>query len=306
MAPGKMYAFDADARRLTEMVMDLLEELAALDPAPLNGTVLPSEVATRARKLINAEGNDPRVVLDLFTSVLAPAVIRADSPRFLAWIPSAPTKASMLFDAVVSLGSISGVSWIESSGAVWAENEALRFIADLAGLPVTAGGTFVQGGSAANLSALAVARDAGRRRLGDDRRRLQFAVTDDTHSSVRNTMHLLDVDPLPVPLVRDRLTGDALAATLEACDDPSVVCGVVANAGSTNAGLVDDLDGVGRVCDAPRALDARRRRVRWGRAPRRVDPTRVRGYRALRLTRRRSAQMVVRAARLRRTPVPRP
>ena len=161
-------------------------------------------------------------MLDLFTSVLAPAVIRADSPRFLAWIPSAPTKASMLFDAVVSLASISGVSWIESAGAVWAENEALRFIADLAGMPVTAGGTFVQGGSAANLSALAVARDAGRRRLGDPRRRLQFAVTDDTHSSVRNTMHLLDVDPLLVPLVNDRLTGDALAATLETCADPSL------------------------------------------------------------------------------------
>ena len=104
-----MYAFDADARRLTEMIMQLLQELAEVDPAPLNGTVLPAEVATRARKLINAEGNDPRVVLDLFTSVLAPAVIRADSPRFLAWIPSAPTKASMLFDAVVSLASISGV-----------------------------------------------------------------------------------------------------------------------------------------------------------------------------------------------------
>jgi aromatic-L-amino-acid decarboxylase len=247
---GEMYAFDADARRLAAMIFDLLQELVALDPAPLGGTVLPSEVATRAHKLINAEGNDPRVVLDLFTSVLAPAVIRADSPRFLAWIPSAPTKASMLFDAVVSLASISGVSWIESAGAVWAENEALRFIADLAGLPVTAGGTFVQGGSAANLSALAVARDAGRRRLGDARRRLQFAVTDDTHSSVRNTMHLLDVDPLPVPLVDNRLTGPALAAALETCDDPTVVCAVVVNAGSTNAGLVDDLDGVGRVCDA--------------------------------------------------------
>ena len=58
-ASGKMYAFDADARRLADLIIDLLQELVALDPAPLNGTVLPSEVATRARKLINAEGNDP-------------------------------------------------------------------------------------------------------------------------------------------------------------------------------------------------------------------------------------------------------
>ena len=244
-----MYEFDAATQALTETILELLRSLAALDPTPLGGTIQPSELLGLVRPMINASGNDPDTVLDLFTNVLAPAVLRSDSPRFLAWIPAAPTKASMLFDAVVSLASISGVSWIESAGAVWAENEALRFIADLAGMPASAGGTFVQGGSAANLSALAVARDTGRRRSGDAHRRLQFAVTDDTHSSVRNTMHLLDVDPLRVPLVDDRLTGDALAATLATCADPATVCAVVANAGSTNAGLVDDLAGIARVCD---------------------------------------------------------
>jgi glutamate/tyrosine decarboxylase-like PLP-dependent enzyme len=242
-----MFEYDAAAQALAARVLELLHALAALDPAPLNGTIQPSELAALARPMIDPTGNDPATVLEYFTSVLAPAVIRADSPRFLAWIPSAPTKASMLFDAVVSLASISGVSWIESAGAILAENEALRFIADLAGMPASAGGTFVQGGSAANLSALAVARDTGRRRVR--RRRMRFAVTVDTHSSVRNTMHLLDVAPLLVPLVDDRLTGDALADALDSCDDPASVCAVVANAGSTNAGLVDDLAGIARICD---------------------------------------------------------
>ena len=48
-----------------------------------------------------------------------------------------------------------------------AENQALRFLTDLAGLPASAGGCFVQGGSAANLSALVVARDSARARVGD-------------------------------------------------------------------------------------------------------------------------------------------
>ncbi len=244
-----MHGYDAATQALADTVLEMLRGLVAVDPTPLNGTVAPQELAALVRPMINEAGNDPDAVLELFTSVLAPAVIRADSPRFLAWIPSAPTKASMLFDAVVSLASISGVSWIESAGAVWAENEALRFIADLAGMPADAGGTFVQGGSAANLSALAVARDAGRRRLGDARTRVQFAITHDTHSSVRNTMHLLDVDPLLVPLVDDRLTGAALARALDDCGDPARVCAVVANVGSTNAGLVDDLAGIARVCD---------------------------------------------------------
>jgi aromatic-L-amino-acid/L-tryptophan decarboxylase len=244
-----MHEFDAAARVLAEQIIELLRDLAALDPAPINGQIKPSEVNALAHSMINAGGNDPAAVLDLWNSVLAPAVIRADSPRFLAWIPSAPTKASMLFDAVVSLASVSGVSWIESAGAVWAENEALRFIAGIAGMPDSAGGTFVQGGSAANLSALAVARDSGRRRLADNRARVRFAITTDTHSSVRNTMHLLDVDPLLVPLVDDRLTGAALEAALDECAEPASVCAVVANAGSTNAGLVDDLAGIAKTCD---------------------------------------------------------
>ena len=244
-----MHEFDPATKALAESLLERLYRLAALDPAPLNGTIRPSDVRALARPLIGPTGNDPDVVLQLWEDTLAPAVIRADSPRFLAWIPSAPTKASMLFDAIVSLASISGVSWIESSGAVWAENEALRFIADLAGMPASAGGAFVQGGSAGNLSALAVARDTGRRRLGSPTARMRFAVTDDTHSSVRNTMRLLDVEPLAVPLVDDRMTGAALEAALEACADPRSVCTVVANAGSTNAGLVDDLAGIARVCE---------------------------------------------------------
>src|ERR1700692_823114 len=160
-----MHEFDAATQALADRVLELLRALAALDPTPLHGTIQPSELPTLVRPMIDHKGNDPATVLEYFTSVLEPAWTRADSPRFLAWIPSAPTKASMLFDAVVSLASVSGVSWIESAGAVWAENEALRFIAALAGMPASAGGTFVQGGSAANLSALAVARDTGRRRL---------------------------------------------------------------------------------------------------------------------------------------------
>ena len=54
--------------------------------------------------------------------------------------------------------SIYAGSWLEGGGAVYAENQALRWIADLAGLPAEAGGVFVSGGTAGNLSALIAAR----------------------------------------------------------------------------------------------------------------------------------------------------
>ena len=71
----------------------------------------------------------------MWAEVLAPATISTDHPAFLAFVPGAPTKASVLFDLVISASSTYGGSWLEGGGAVWAENQALRWIADLAGLP---------------------------------------------------------------------------------------------------------------------------------------------------------------------------
>jgi aromatic-L-amino-acid decarboxylase len=245
-----MHRYDERTRRIADAVLAYTRERLELDPVPLDHAIAPDELAALVPNLIGPTGNDPDYVLGLFSEVLAEAVISVDSPRFLAFIPAAPTKASLLFDMVVSCSSLSGISWLESAGAVHAENQALRFLSDLAGLPEHAGGVFVQGGSAANLSALVVARERARAKIGaDPRAGLRFAVSAQTHSSVANTMRIIDVDPLLIPGVDDRLTGAALDAALAADDDPSSVCAVVATAGTTNAGLVDDLTGVARVCD---------------------------------------------------------
>ena len=58
----------------------------------------------------------------------------------------------------------------------------------------------------------------------------------------------MDVDPLVVPTgPDDRLTGAALRAALDADPDADAVCAVVATAGTTNTGTIDDLTGVADV-----------------------------------------------------------
>jgi len=113
------------------------------------------------RGLLSDAGTDADQVLGVHTSMLAPRVMSADSPRFLGFIPAAPTKASLLFDMLISCASIQGISWLEAAGAVHAENQVLRLISDRAGLPDTAGGCFVSGGSAANASYPDVIREQG-------------------------------------------------------------------------------------------------------------------------------------------------
>ncbi len=241
-----MHDFDVTAERIARLVLDYTYDRLALDPVPLDRSLTRGELEERAPDPIRPEGNDPADVMRLFEEVLAPAVLSIDSPRYLSFIPAAPTKASLLFDMVVSCASLQGISWLEASGAIHAENQVLRWLAGVAGLPSRAGGVFVSGGSAANLSALVVARETAKREHGA--RRFAAAVSEQTHSSVANAMRILEMDPLIVATDDDRMTGATLDAALDVASQP--VCAVVATAGSTNAGLIDDLAGIAAVCRA--------------------------------------------------------
>src|SRR5438309_4436854 len=162
-----MHSVDRTTEQMIRSVLAYAENRLRLDPVPLDRGARPPEALDAVfGGLLGEQGTDPDQVLGIYPSTIAPSVISADSPRFLGFIPSAPTKASLLFDMLVSCASIQGISWLEAAGAVHAENQVLRLLSDLAGLPPSAGGAFVSGGSAGNLSALAVARETAKGRLG--------------------------------------------------------------------------------------------------------------------------------------------
>lgn len=163
-----MHEVDQTTEQMVRSVLAYAENRLRMSPVPLDrGTQSASDLYHTLDEVIRARGRSPDEVLGVYSSVIAPSIISADSPRFLGFIPAAPTKASLLFDMLVSCASIQGISWLEASGAIDAENTLLRLIADEAGLPGSAGGCFVSGGSAGNLSALAVARETTKRRLGE-------------------------------------------------------------------------------------------------------------------------------------------
>jgi aromatic-L-amino-acid/L-tryptophan decarboxylase len=248
-----MHSVDPTTEQMIRSVLAYAENRLRLDPVPLDGGPRdPAELGAALHGMLNARGNDPDHVLGVYAAALAPAVISADSPRFLGFIPAAPTKAALLFDMLISCASIQGISWLEAAGAIQAENQVLRLIADRAGLPASAGGCFVSGGSAGNLSALVVARETAKRGAGPAAagRSWRVAVGEDAHSSIISTLRILEMDALTVRTDDHRLTGDALLAAIEADGDPSSVAAVVATSGTTNAGIVDDLAGIAAVAKA--------------------------------------------------------
>jgi aromatic-L-amino-acid/L-tryptophan decarboxylase len=224
-----MHQVDQTTEQMVRSVLAYAENRLRMDPVPLDKGTRPA--------------------LGIYSSVIAPSIISADSPRFLGFIPAAPTKASLLFDMLISCASIQGISWLEASGAIAAENTVLRVIADEAGLPESAGGCFVSGGSAGNLSALAVARETAKKRLGDQAvgRRLRVVVGTDAHSSIVNTLRLLEMDALVVKTLDHRLTADAVNAALDEDSDVGDVAAVVGTSGTTNGGIIDDLAGLAEI-----------------------------------------------------------
>jgi glutamate/tyrosine decarboxylase-like PLP-dependent enzyme len=215
---------------------------ARIAAAPLGRTLPPTQMMPLLDGVISAEGLGPDAAWQRFVEVVAPNTVGLDSERYLAFIPVAPSAAGVWMEAAVGAATFSAESWLEAAGAVAAENQTLRWLADLAGLPPSAGGCFMSGGSIGNLSALAVARE----RAGSQRRLV--AVADTAHASVFNSLRLLGLgEVLVVPTGDDgRFTGAALANALGDRDDLGIV---IAAGGSTNAGVVDDLGGLADECD---------------------------------------------------------
>jgi L-2,4-diaminobutyrate decarboxylase len=259
-----VHGWTEDTEALAAAVLSYTRYRLHLDPVPLDGPATMEELSERAGQTITERGLGGEAALRCFAEVLAPACVSIDHPRYLSFIPCAPTEAATLFDLVVGASSIYGGSWLEGSGAVYAENQALRWLADLAGLPPGAGGVFVQGGTNANLSALVAARHTARARTGStgrdggprggDRRRWAIAASSEAHSSIRAAAAVMDADIIEIePDADGRLTGALLATALErhrASAGASPCCAVVACAGTTNLGIVDDLASLAEVAGA--------------------------------------------------------
>ena len=243
----RTHDYDDETERLSEAIAAYVAQRIA-EPQPLDAPLSAGELDALAGQTITRQGIGGLEALRLWAQVLAPATISADHPAYMAFVPTAPTKASVLFDLVISASSTYGGSWVEGAGAVWAENQALAWLASVVGFPSGAGGVFVSGGTAGNLSALVAARHAAAERPGGRPPRWAIACSDTAHSSVASAARVMDADVVTVAHdERGRLTGDSLRAEL-ALTDAEGVFAVVASAGSTNAGVVDDLDGVGDVC----------------------------------------------------------
>jgi glutamate/tyrosine decarboxylase-like PLP-dependent enzyme len=246
-------SLDIDAetmRRAGYQVVDwIVERLATLRERPLGKEISRDEAERLLHGPMPEEPTDFHLVLAEFAQKVAPNAIALDHPRFFAFIPSAPTYASIFADALAAGANVFAGTWLEAAGPAQVEITVLDWLRQMIGLPDTAFGVLVSGGSVANLTALAVARHA---RLEDQTAGATVYLSDQVHSSLDRALRLLGFPQTQWRRIASddalRMDSRALAAQVESDRREGLrPFAVLASAGTTNTGAVDPLPEIAGV-----------------------------------------------------------
>jgi aromatic-L-amino-acid/L-tryptophan decarboxylase len=190
-------------------------------------------------------------VLDIVARDVLSAISHTDHPRFFAFVPGPANFVGAMADALAAGFNVFAGHWLAASGPAAVELQTIRWLADACGLPATAGGLFVSGGSMANLTALATAR---RINLGEPDPTAVVYCSAQTHNSLAKGLRVLgfgddqlrtvgtdDDLRLSLPALRAAIATDRIAGRRPFC--------VIANAGTTNTGAVDPLPEIADICN---------------------------------------------------------
>jgi len=211
----------------------------------------PAEMQARLAGPPAEQPADYGAVLARLLEDVLPYASRTDHPGYFAFVPSFTTWPAALAELAAAAANPYCGAWMESAGAAQVELQVIDWFRTWLGMPDGTAGVLVTGGSAANLTALLVARDAAGGPSSDE----VVYVSDQAHSSLARTAQAMGLRPQQVrvlPTDRQwRLQPDAVTAAVRADRDagwvPFALC---ASGGSTNTGAVDPLAGLADVCAA--------------------------------------------------------
>jgi aromatic-L-amino-acid decarboxylase len=239
-------------RALGYQAVDLLVDRLGDPSVPAMRRATPAEMAARIDEAAPEAPQAFDAVLARLSQDVLPYMNRADHPRFFAFIPSCQTFPGALGDFIASALNVYVGSWMEAAGPSQVELTVIDWFKGWLGYPAQAAGLLVSGGSAANMTALACAREA---LLGPMTPKAVAYVSDQAHSSLARAARTLGFGPdqlRVLPAGPDlRLHGSTLAHAIEA----DLVAGraplfASVSAGATNTGAVDPLDELADICHA--------------------------------------------------------
>ncbi|MDQ5856998.1 MAG: aminotransferase class I/II-fold pyridoxal phosphate-dependent enzyme [Acidobacteriota bacterium] len=234
---------DAATRRVIEYVESLPRQ-------PSADTEGGGDLARSLVEPLPEKGRPYEELLDLVFDRVIRKGFGTAGPGYLAYIPGGGIVHSAVADFVAdAVNRYVGV-FEAAPGLAQIEANVVRWFCDIVGYPAAARGFLTTGGSLANFSALVTAR---RERLPEDFLAGVLYASDQAHHSVEKAAMLAG---FPAGSVRSVPSDDAFRIRLDVLAKlvaEDRVSGrrpflVVGNAGTTNTGAVDDLEGLAALC----------------------------------------------------------
>ena len=179
---------------------------------------------------------------------------REPHPRFLGYVPSIPTFPSVLGDWLATGYNFFAGVWPIASGPNEIELVVLDWFRQWLGMPDGTGGLLTSGGSTAALMAVVAARHA---RIRDDATlipRLTMYTSKEAHSAAIRAAWIAGVPRANVRILPTdggwNLRADTIARTIEGDRrEGRIPFLIVATAGSTSTGAVDELPAIADLCE---------------------------------------------------------
>jgi glutamate/tyrosine decarboxylase-like PLP-dependent enzyme len=238
-------------REIGYRVVDrLVDHLTTLPDQPVGTKGDPEALRAALTEPVPEQGAEFEAVLEQLERDILPNTMHVNHPRFFAYVPGPGNFVSAMADALISGYNVFAGTWISGSGPAAVELAVIEWLRAACGFPIGAGGLFVSGGTMANLTALAVARHVA---LGDQLDGATVYFSDQAHSSLEKALRVVG---LPSGNVR-KLACDAsyrlplreLARAVEKdrVEGQRPFC-VIASAGTTNTGAIDQLSELSRLC----------------------------------------------------------
>jgi glutamate/tyrosine decarboxylase-like PLP-dependent enzyme len=248
----------SEFRTVGHRVVDRLAEyFERIESAPLFSNAAPDALRALFDEPLPAEGADAESVLRDIEDKLFPHCTHVGHPGYFGLITPSPLPMGVLGDLIASALNQNVGAWTIGPGATAMERRTVRWLTDLCGYGPAAGGNLTSGGMTANFLGLKLARDAvtgDRAQHEGVRGRFAVYTSEERHVSVDKAV---DAVGLGREAVRALPTGDDFRVRLDALEEAitrdraagvAPLC-IVAMAGSTNTGAVDDLDALRRIAD---------------------------------------------------------
>lgn len=245
----------ADTARLGDAVraiLPALERFARYEGPDPAGTGRATWTAALDRALPQ-KGAGLDAALAMLADTVIPYGLRNGAPGFAGWVTTSPTTVAV---AAHLASAVAGSQrwWVQPFNLL--ETVALRWLAELLGLPASMQGTFTPGGSTANIVGLAAARQHAFERAGRDPARdgsagegvgrWRLYASEEVHHVVTRAAAVLglgrrSVASIPIDAAQ-RIDLRALERRLEGdAKDGVLPVALVATAGTVNTGAVDPI-----------------------------------------------------------------